>query len=116
MAPDKADVVLSWERPKTVTEVQSFLSFANFYRRFIEDYSRVARPLTELTKKSGKWVWNLEVEKEFEDLKKRFTTAPILAYFDPRRVMIIKMDASDVAIGALLSHRDEEGKVHPVGL
>jgi len=116
MAPDKADVVLSWERPKTVTEVQSFLSFANFYRRFIEDYSRVARPLTELTKKSGKWVWNLEVEKEFEDLKKRFTTAPILAYFDPRRVMIIEMDASDVAIGALLSHRDEEGKVHPVGL
>jgi len=61
MAQDKVDAVLSWRTPNSLTEVQSFLGFANFYRRFIKYYSRVARPLTELTKKTpGKWAWNPE--------------------------------------------------------
>ena len=64
MSQEKVDAVLEWKTPRNLTEVQSFLGFANFYRRFIQDYSRVARPLTELTKKEqGKeWSWNLEAE------------------------------------------------------
>ena len=82
MSQEKVKAVLNWETPRSLTEVQSFLEFANFYRRFIQDYSRVARPLTELTKKTDKWTWNKEAETAFKDLKRRFTTAPILAHFD----------------------------------
>jgi len=86
----------------------------NFYRRFIKDYSRIARPLTELTKKTRKREWNEEAGKAFEELKKRFTTAPILAHFDPTKPVIIETDASDCAIGAVLSQPDDENRLHPV--
>ena len=115
MSSDKVEAVLKWKNPESLTEVQSFLGFANFYRRFIQDYSRVARPLTELTKKTGgKWAWNPEAEAAFKELKKRFTTAPILAHFDAQRAVIIETDTSDFAIGAVLSQCDEEGRLHPV--
>jgi len=114
MSRDKVEAVLSWERPSSLKEVQSFLGFANFYRRFIQDYSRVARPLAELTKKDNPWNWTSEAEKAFEGLKKRFTTAPILSHFDPTRPVIIETDASDFAIGAILSQRDEEKRLHPI--
>jgi len=114
MSNDKVQAVLSWKIPKSLTEVQSFLGFANFYRRFIQDYSKVAQPLTELTKKMEKWEWNDEVERAFEELKQRFTSAPILAHFDAQKPVIIETDASDFAIGAVLSQRDNEGRLHPV--
>jgi len=69
MSQEKVKAVLNWETPRSLTEVQSFLGFANFYGRFIQDYSRVARPLTELTKKRNKWTWNEEAETAFKDLK-----------------------------------------------
>jgi len=116
MSQEKVEAVLSWQRPNSLTEVQSFLGFGNFYRRFIQDYSRVARPLTELTKKeAGKeWTWNLEAETAFKELKQHFTTAPVLAHFDASKPVIIKTDASDFAIGAMLSQRDKENHLHPV--
>jgi len=116
MAKEKVEAVLEWKPPKSLTEVQSFLGFANFYRRFIQDYSRVARPLTELTKKEKKeeWSWNPEAQAAFEELKQRFTTAPILAHFDPVKKVIIETDASDFALGVVLSQRDEENRLHPV--
>jgi len=115
MSNDKVDAVLEWKTAESLKEVQSFLGFANFYRRFIKDYSRVARPLTELTKKTtGKWSWNQEAEAAFKELKGRFTTEPILAHFDAQRAVIIETDASDFAIRAVLSQRDEEGCLHPI--
>jgi len=114
MSQEKVKAVLDWETPRSLTEVQSFLGFANFCHRFIQDYSRVARPLTELTKKTDKWTWNEEAETAFKDLKRRFTTAPILAHFDAQRPVLIETDASDFAIGAVLSQRDDEGRLHPV--
>jgi len=114
MSNDKVEAVLSWKIPKSVTEAQSFLGFANFYRRFIQDYSKVARPLTELTKKTEKWEWNDEAGGAFEELKQRFTSAPILAHFDAQKPVILETDASDFAIGAVLSQRDNEGRLHPV--
>jgi len=115
MAKGKVEAVLEWKTPASLTEVQSFLGFANFYRRLIKDYSRVARPLTELTKGGKKdWEWNPQVEEAFWKLKQRFTMAPILAHIDATKPVIIETDASDFAIGTILSQRDEEGRLHPV--
>jgi len=69
MSEEKAEAILSWKTPESLTETQSFLGFANFYRRFIHDYSRVARPLTKLTKKDKEWSWNAEAETAFSELK-----------------------------------------------
>jgi len=82
MSQEKVEAVLSWEASKSLSETQSFLGFANFYRRFIKDISRIAWPLMELTKKTEKWSWNPKAGKAFEELKQRFTMAPILAHFD----------------------------------
>ena len=91
------------------------MGFANFYRRFLKDYSRVARPITELTKATTKdWKWTPEAEKAFIELKNRFTYAPILAHFDPQRPVIVETDASDFALGAVLSQRNDENRLHPV--
>jgi len=116
MAKEKVQVVLEWKTLESLMEVQSFLGFANFYQRFIQNYSQVARHLMELTKKEKKedWVWNQEAQTAFEELKRRFTTAPILAHFDPTRQVIIESDASDIALGAVLSQRDEANRLHPV--
>jgi len=116
MSKGKVKAVLDWGTPRSLTEVQSFLGFANFYRRFIQDYSRIARPLTELTKKEAgqEWKWNPEAEAAFQGLKRRFTSAPILAHFDATKPVIIETDASDFAIGAILSQRDAENRLHPV--
>jgi len=114
MVQNKVEVVLSWKTPGSLMEVQAFLGFANFYWRFIKDYSRVVRPLTELTKKTEQWTWNDKAEGTFEELKQWFTSAPILAHFDPQKPVIIETDASDFAIRAVLSQRDEEGRLHPV--
>jgi len=105
MSDDKVQAVLDWKTPESLTEVQSFLGFTNFYRRFILNYSRVARPLMKLTKKESgmEWAWNREAEATFQELKHRFTTAPILAHFDPKKPVIIEMDASDFTLGAVLS-------------
>ena len=72
------------------------------------------RPLTELTKKDREWSWNPEADAAFTELKQRVTTAPILVHFDPAKEVIIETDASDFAIGAVLSQRDEEKRLHPV--
>jgi len=105
MSEDKIQVILEWKTPRSLTEVQSFLGFTNFYRRFILNYSRIAKPLTELTKKENgrEWLWNQEAEAAFRELKHRFTTAPILAHFDPKKPVLIETDASDFALGAVLS-------------
>jgi len=115
MSQEKVEAVLEWKSPSFLTEVQSFLGFANFYRRFIQDYSRVAHPLTELTKGNAKdWEWTPEAELAFKELKDRFTTAPILAHFDPQKPVIVETDASDFALRAILSQRDHENRLHPV--
>jgi hypothetical protein len=115
MSPGKVEAVLEWRSPSSLTEVQSFLGFANFYRRFIRNYSQVARPLTELTKSNAKdWNWTHEAELAFRELKARFTSTPILAHFDPQRPVIVETDASDFALGAVLSQRNDENLLHPV--
>ena len=103
MDQENIKTVLEWKEPTTVKEVQSFLRFANFYGRFIQGYSKLTRSLTDLTKKSKKFDWQAECQDAFDMLKKRFTSAPILRHFDPELQCVIECDASDFAIGAILS-------------
>ena len=76
--PSKVDAVLQWELPKSVFEVKSFLGLAGYYRRFIEGFSMLAFPLTQLTRKGLAYVWDAKCEKSFQELKKRLTSAPML--------------------------------------
>ncbi|KAL8127825.1 hypothetical protein AgCh_014668 [Apium graveolens] len=77
--PAKIEVVMDWERPKTVTEIRSFLGLAGYYRKFIQDFSKIASPLTNLMRKDIKFIWSDECEQSFSELKKRLTSAPVLA-------------------------------------
>lgn len=113
MDPKKVEAIVSWEVPKTVRDVQCFLGFANFYRIFIKNYSRIAAPLTRLTCKD-KLEWGPQAEKAFQDLKTTFTMAPILVHPDFAKAFYLETDASDFALGAVLSQMNVDGKLHPV--
>lgn len=103
MDPEKVSGVLEWPIPTKVKHVQAFLGFANFYRRFIKDFAKIARPLTDLTKKDQPWVWGEAQNNVFEVLKKAFTSAPILRIPDDVNPFRLSTDASDFAVGAVLS-------------
>ena len=110
----KVDSISKWKAPRSVKDVQIFLGFANFYRRFIENFSKICKPITEKLKgDKQKFSWGREQNIEFEKLKKRFTTAPILAHFYLERETVIETDASDFALGAILSQFQDK-RLHPV--
>jgi hypothetical protein len=114
MAQDKVQCIRDWERPKSLRDVQSFIRFTNFYRRFIEQFSKIAKPLSDSTKGSPKdWKWTEDMTKAFKKLKHCFTTAPILVHFDPQQECIVETDASDFALGATLSQIRDDKKLHP---
>ncbi len=102
----KVRAVVNWPRPHSVKELQRFLGFANFYRRFIRNFSTVAAPLTSMSKKGPqRLVWTPRATSAFQELRKRFTTAPILHHPDPELEFIVEVDASSTGIGAVLSQR-----------
>ena len=100
--PAKIEAVMSWERPKTPTEVRSFLGLAGYYRRFVKDFSRIATPLTKLTRKNHKFEWNAEYEESFQELKQKFVTAPVLVLPDDKGDFVIYSDASHKGLGCML--------------
>ena len=101
--PEKIEAVRSWSTPKSVKEVRSFLGFANYYRRFVEGFSRIAGPLTDLTKSDGKkFVWSGATQEAFETLKTKLLEAPILGIFDPKKPCVVVTDASNFASGGVL--------------
>ena len=115
MDPHKVSVVQQWETPTCVRDVQSFIGFANFYRRFIHGFSSIVAPMIATVKKDTKFEWTSACQKVFDLLKKRFTTAPILAHFDYEKECIVETDASDNASAGVLSqYNSENGKLHPV--
>ncbi len=115
MDDSKVRAVTDCPQPTTVKELQRFLGFANFYRRFIRNYSLIASPLTSLLKgKPSKLKWTEEATQAFTKLKDNFTTAPILKHPDPNLPFVIEVDASDCGIGAVLSQRHgQPGKLYP---
>lgn len=116
MDPKKVESVTSWPTPKSIHDIQVFLGFANFYRRFIRSYSKVTAPLTRLLRKDVKFDWTAKEEDSFQTLKVAFTTAPILCHFKPDRPIVIETDASDFAIAGVLSQPSPENAkiLHPV--
>ncbi len=114
MDHQKVQAVVDWPIPSSVKEVQRFLGFAKFYRKFILNFSTVAAPLSALTKgNTTSFYWGPEAEFTFRKLKSHFTSAPILMLPDPDKPFIVEVDTSDVGIGAVLSQRDEDNKLHP---
>jgi hypothetical protein len=105
MSPIKVKSIKDWAEPRSVKNVQQFLGFANFYRRFNDGFSKVARPLTELTKQEAKkkFTWSEGAGSAFTTLKRLFTQAPILVHFHPEKPTVVETDASDFALSAVLS-------------
>jgi len=103
--PDEKRVkaVRDFPEPKTTRELKGFLGLAGYYRRFVPNFSKVAKPLTELLKKNVPYVWNEKTEAAFVTLKTLLTTEPLLQYPDFTRPFVLTTDASNDAIGAVLS-------------
>ena len=114
MDTSKVQIIQDWPEPWKVKDIQSFLGFANFYRRFISNYSDFVIPLTRLTWKGTPWNFSDTARKSFEALKTAFTTAPILTHWIPDKQLIVETDASDYALGAILSLQLDSGEIHPV--
>jgi len=110
MQKEKVEGVLNWPAPRNVKEVQKFLGLANYYRRFIKDFARIAMLLHVLVRKKQRWKWEKEQKEVFERLKAVFTTEPILAILDIDKEMRVEADASDYTTGGVLSTKCEDGK------
>jgi len=98
----KIDIVLKWERHKTVTEVRSFLGLASYYKRFVEGFSKKVSPLTQLTQKDQSFSWTDRCEKCFENMKRCLTTAPLLMIPDTAKKFEVYCDASYQRLGCVL--------------
>jgi RNase H-like domain found in reverse transcriptase len=113
MEEKKVEAVVKWPRPTNKVEVQYFLGFANYYRRFIKGFSHMAAPFSNLTKKKVSFNWIEPHDVAFDALKTSFTTAPVLKLPDPTKPYVVKTDASTSGIGAVLEREDDDG-FHPV--
>ncbi len=114
MDPDKVQAVVDWPTPDSRKALQRFLGFANFYRRFIRNYSQLAAPLTALTSTKTTFRWSSSAEAVFSKLKSCFVSAPILVAPDPSRQFVVEVDVSEVGVGVVLSQRSSsDGKMHP---
>jgi hypothetical protein len=106
--PRKVQEVLDWKPPRTVHQVRSFLDLAGYYRRFIPNFSKIAKSITDLLKKEEKFVWNAKRGEVFRTLKKLLTTSPMLAQSDITKSFDVYCDASGTGLGCVLM---QEGRV-----
>jgi hypothetical protein len=114
--PEKISALNSWGYPTTVRGVQSWLGFCNFYRRFIQDYGRIAHPLTRLTGKDVPFNFDTACKEAFDKLRTALTAAPILRHYRPELETMVETDASDGVIAGILSQRTATDEPwHPVG-
>ncbi|KAF8758925.1 hypothetical protein RHS01_02686 [Rhizoctonia solani] len=111
----KIQAVQEWPTPTKVKEVQSFLGFANFLRQFVANFSHMARPLHNLVKKDAVWNWGPKEQEAFQNLKDSITNAPVLCHADPTKPYFLETDASGAALGSILSQRQGDGRLHPLG-
>ncbi|GFV22309.1 retrovirus-related Pol polyprotein from transposon 297 [Trichonephila clavipes] len=110
---EKTSAILGTPPPKHVKQLQSFLQTCSWYRKFIANFSEIARPLSNLTKKKAFWKWSEEEEKAFQTLKQCLVSPPILKQADFSKPFLIRTDASNYALGAVLL-QGEDKEEHPV--
>ncbi|RYE96002.1 MAG: hypothetical protein EOO78_22355, partial [Oxalobacteraceae bacterium] len=109
VSPDKVDAVKSWPTPRNAHDVRSFLGLAGFYRRFVQGFSNIALPLTELTHDKAPWVWAERQQKAFAQLKAALCSAPVLILPDPSKPFVLNCDSCAFAIGATLQQDHGRG-------
>ena len=97
--PSKVEAVLDWKEPSTVTEIRSFLGLAGYYRKFIKDFSKMATPLTRLTKKGMQFIWDSQCQDAFDSLKRKLTSAPVLMIPHSDQSFVVYTDASLLGLG-----------------
>ena len=114
MSDAKVKTIQEWPEPRKVKDIQSFLGFANFYRRFIFNYSDIVIPLTRLTRKDTPWNFNENCRRAFNTLKQVFTSAPILTHWVPDAQLVVETNTSDYALAAILSIMTKDNEIHPV--
>ena len=107
--PAKLSTVASWPQPQSQRDVQQFLGFASYYRRFIKDFAVIARPLHHLTEKTAIFNWTEECEASFQKLRLKLVSPPVLAFPDHSRSFILDTDASNTGIGCVLSQTQQDG-------
>lgn len=113
MDPEKVMVVRDWPTPSTHEQLQQFLGFANFYRKFIRNFSSVASPFHILTSSKARFAWSRQAEEAIQTLKEKFTLAPVLILPDPKLQFVVEVDAS-VGVRAVISQRSvSDGCPHP---
>ncbi|PUZ76258.1 hypothetical protein GQ55_1G274800 [Panicum hallii var. hallii] len=100
--PEKIEAVSEWQQPKSVTDIRSFLGLAGYYRRFIENFSKIAKPMTELLKNNVPFAWSPKCEASFQELKSRLTTTPVLTLPDIRKDFVVYCDASRQGLGSVV--------------
>ncbi|XP_037834631.1 uncharacterized protein LOC112450568 [Kryptolebias marmoratus] len=105
--PQKIQRVQEWPTPRNVREVRQFVGLASYYRRYVENFATVAKPLHELTKKYARFNWSTQCQEALEELKRRLTSAPVLGYPLDSGELLLDTDASDCGIGAVLSQIQE---------
>ncbi|GFW11489.1 retrovirus-related Pol polyprotein from transposon 412 [Trichonephila clavipes] len=111
--PEKVASILDIPPPKNVKELQSFLQTCSWFRRYIQDFAKISRPLSYLTKKKVKWQWGFDQQNVFQTLKNSLTTPPVLKQADGTKPYIIRTDASNYALGAILL-QGEGSDEHPI--
>jgi len=114
MSDAKVKTIQEWLEPKKVKDIQSFLGFTNFYRRFIFNYSDIVILLTRLTRKNTLWNFDDDCRIAFNTLKQAFTSAPILMHWVLDAQLVVETDASDYTLAAILSIMTKDNEIHPV--
>ena len=98
----KIKAILEWEKPKTTKGLRSFLGLASYYRKFVRDFAKIAKPLSDLLKKSVSEIWDEHCYRAFGELKRRLTSAPVLKFPEFKKPFEVHTDASNFAIGGVL--------------
>jgi hypothetical protein len=106
--PSKVQDVLSWEAPTSVSDIRSFLGLVGYYRRFIEGFSKISKPMIELLEKDKRFKWTPACESSFQELKEQLTTAPVLVMPNMEKPFSIYCDASGQGLGCVLM---QDGRV-----
>ena len=114
MEKEKVQRVVDWPVPRNVKDVQKFLGLANYYRQFVKDFTRVAKPLHEMMRKDVKWNWEEMQQKTFQELKERLMIELVLVILDLNKKMRVETNALDFAMGEVLPIKCENGKWRPV--
>ena len=113
-SPTKTAALENFPIPTTVKQLQRFLGLANWFRRFVRDFSKIAEPLTRLTRKDVEWTWTLQQQTALETIKRALTSSPVVAIYQPDKPVYLFTDASGIGLGSILMQPDDDGHNHVV--